>query len=381
MALNDVKFNVPQGGLGRVADGEDHISALLFDAAAPGSYADAKLKAFVDIEQVKAEGITEGDATYGFAYYQAKEFFRIAPGATLWIGFSIAFPDDLQGQGLPAGKVRQVGVFIDELADVAAVWQAGTVALDVGHAPLVVIAGYYSDTPLNFSTVADQGINTANNVAVVVAGDGGAEGKALATALGKTYVPAVGAILGATSKASVHESIGWVEQFNLSDGKELEVIRLADGTDNPTDAQLTLINDKRYLVLRKHTGIAGSYLNDSHTCIAATNDYAYLESNRTIGKAKRLIRTKLLPQLNSPLTVDGDTGKLAPSSVKYFENLTSQALNRMQSAQEVSDFGVYVNPDQDVLGTSKLVIQVKIVPRGVARNIVVNIGFAVNTNF
>ncbi len=208
-----------------------------------------------------------------------------------------------------------------------------------------------------------------------------ADGAALADDLTLPYIPAVGAVLGAIALAKVHESIAWVEKFNLSDGNELEVIRLADGNDNPTDATLSALNTKRYLVLRKHVGISGSYLNDSHTATAPTGDFAFIEANRTIQKARREIRKYLLPQLNSPLTVDSDTGKLAPGTIRYFETLTSKPLDIMQAAAEFSGYGVFVNPDQDVLSTSILQIQVKIVPRGVARNISVLIGFSVTTEF
>jgi hypothetical protein len=50
----------------------------------------------------------------------------------------------------------------------------------------------------------------------------------------------------------------------------------------------------------------------------------------------------------------------------------------MQNAGEISEFSVFVDPDQDVLTDSVLKIQVKIIPRGVARYIVVNIGYAVS---
>ena len=50
------------------------------------------------------------------------------------------------------------------------------------------------------------------------------------------------------------------------------------------------------------------------------------------------------------ISVDQATGKLPPGSV-------------------------LIDPDQDVLATSEVVITVKIVPVGVARTIVVNIGF------
>lgn len=377
MPLNDVKFTTLQGGLGRTSAGEDHISSLMFSAAAPAAYSGAKCKSYGDIEQVKADGITEGHATYGEAYYQAEEFFRIAPGSTLWLCFSATYAEM---NTAAAGKIRQVGVFFTNFADLTAVHQTGATALEAAHAPIQVVAGY-TGAALTLGTVADQAINTAPNVSVLIAGDGDGKGKALATALTKPYIPAVGAVLGLIALASVHESIAWVEPFNLSNGSELEVIRLADGLNNPTDTTLSGLNDKRYLVLRKHVGISGTYMNDSHTAVAGTNDYAYIESNRTIQKAKRGIRTALLPQLNSPLTVDADTGKLAIGSIKYFEGLASRPLDQMLSASEISAYGIYINPDQNVLSTSKLQIQVKIVPRGVARNIEVLIGLSVNTTF
>ena len=378
MPLNDVTFQVLQGGLGRVAEGEDHVSALMFSVAAPGAYGSAKCKSYNDIEAVKTDGITQGHATYGEAYYHAKEFFRIAPGSTLWLCFSATYTEM---NTAAAGKIRQVGVFFSTFSDLTSVHQAGATALAALHAPIQVLAGYSNSTALTLSSVADQAINTAPNVSVLLAGDGAGEGADLATAVTKPYIPAVGAVLGAMSTAAVHESVAWVERFNLSDGAELETIRLADGNDNPTDATLSGLNTKRYMVFRKHVGISGTYLNDSHTSVAATNDLAYIEANRTIQKAKREIRKVLLPNLNSPLTVNADTGKLAVGSIKYFETVTARPLNVMQAAGEMSGFGVYINPDQDVLSTSTLQVQVKIVPRGVARNIIVNIGFSVTTEF
>jgi len=377
MPLNDVSFQVLQGGLGRQAEGEDHISALMFSAVAPDEYDGAKCLSFNDIEQVKTAGITEGDATYGEAFYHAEEFYRNHPGATLWLCFAATYAEMSQAA---AGKIRQVGVFFSTFSDLTSVHQAGATALAAEHAPIQVLAGY-NGVALTLSSAADQGINTAPNVSVLLAGDGGAKGAALATVLTKPYVPAVGAVLGAMSKAKVHESAAWVERFNLSDGLELETIRLADGNDNPSTATLSALNTKRYLVFRKHVGISGTYLNDSHTSVTATSDFGTIELNRTIQKARREIRKVLLPDLNSPLTVDGATGKLAPGTVKYFENKTSRPMDVMQAAGEVSAYGVYVNPNQDVLATSILQVQVKIVPRGVARNIVVNIGFSVTTEF
>lgn len=379
MALNDVTFQIVQG-LGRQVENADGIAALLFSDAAPAGFSGAKLLPFYAIEALESAGVTEGHATYGHAWYQAKEFWRINPGGKLWVGFAISYPGDLL-TGAPNGEVRLVGTLFSDFATLATTWQAGANTAAAQHAPHSIIAGYFSTTtPLVVADAADQGLSTNPNVSVLVAGPGAGAGAELATDLGAEYVPALGAVLGAAALASVHESIAWVEKFNLSDGVDLDVIRLADGADNPSVSTITGLDTKRYLVLRKHTGIAGTYLTDSHTSVAASNDLAYLEAVRTLDKARRGIRTALLPKLSGPLTVDA-SGKLAPGTASFFEAITGSPLATMQAAGELSDYGVYIDPNQNVVSTSTLTVQVKLVPRGVARAIIVRIGFAVTATF
>lgn len=384
MPLNDVTFQVASGGLGRKTPNEDNVSAMMFAIAAPGSptWPANKFKSFTDIEQVKTAGITKGHATLGEVYYQAKEFFRVSPGATLWIGLNATLPTYAELLTATAGKVRQLGVYytVATKGELTSVHQAGVTSLTDQHAPLVVVAALQNvNTAVTLGTLDDLVAATHPQVAVLIAGDGAGEGAALAASSTRLYVPALGAVLGALSKAGVHESIAWVEKFNLSDGTELDTIRLADGSNNPTNATLDGLNTKRYLLLRKHAGISGSYLNDSHTGTAATGDFAYLEPNRVVQKARRLVRAALLPDLNSPITVNATTGKIGQGSVKYFESKASRPMNQMQADAEISGFGVWVDPDQNVLSTSQLNVVVRIVPRGVARSIVVNIGLTVAT--
>jgi hypothetical protein len=47
----------------------------------------------------------------------------------------------------------------------------------------------------------------------------------------------------------------------------------------------------------------------------------------------------------------------------------------MERDGEISGFKIYINPDQEVLTTSSLQVTIKIVPVGVLREIVVNLGF------
>lgn len=382
MPLNNIIFTVASGGLGRVAPNEDNVSAMMFALAAPGGWPANKFKSFTTIEEVVAAGVLKGHATLGEVYYQAAEFFRMAPGATLWLGLNATLPTYQELFTATAGKVRQIGVYFSSFADLNSIHQAGVNTLTGLAAPAVVVAGYRAATAYTISTAQDLTALTASaQVAVVLAGDGAGDGAALATALSVPYIPALGVVLGATANAAVHESIAWVEKFNFSNGKELETIRLADGANNPTDSTLDALNTKRYLVFRKFPDTPGTYLNDNHTASAIdNNDFAYLNDNRVMQKARRKTRAALLPDLNGPLTVDGDTGKLAAGTIAYFEGkLDRLVLTPMQSAGEISDGSVYINPDQNVLATSTLNVVVRLVARGVARNINVNIGFAVST--
>jgi hypothetical protein len=100
-----------------------------------------------------------------------------------------------------------------------------------------------------------------------------------------------------------------------------------------------------------------------------------MENNDVIDKAIRGIRTYVIPSVNRPLTLDADSGKLDETIVGFFENKAAQALDQMVRDGELSGYSVYVDPDQDVLSTSEIVIQVRLVINGVARTIKIPIGF------
>ena len=188
-----------------------------------------------------------------------------------------------------------------------------------------------------------------------------------------------GIALGAVSFAAVNENIGWIAKFNLVSGTGLDEAAFATG-DLYKDVTTSLkdsLDDFRYVFLRKHEGISGTYFNDSWTAITETSDFAAIENVRTMDKAVRDIRTNVLPNLGAPLFVNAD-GTLTEDTISLFKNDTERALVDMETSQEISAFSVTINPSQDVLATSKLIIGVLIVPVGVAREIEINIGFAVN---
>jgi len=386
MALNDVKFNVQGGGLGRLPVVKDYVSSIIIGlTAGPANWGGAIGKKYLSADEAEDDGIVEGDANYGLLYYFVSEFFRIAGASELYVvNASDANFTAQNFYNLTGGQVRQV-FWYTETAYSGIAAQVGTIktfvdSMDALFAPMVVVTNV-KDEGVAVDGAAQVDLRTANapEVSVLISGDQSGKGQALATSLGVNYIPAGGAVLGAIAAANVHENIGWVEKFNLSEGAELQTFGFSDGQSFGAVATSVLdtLNTKGYLFLRAHVGVSGAYVNDSHGAVTSTSDFAFIENNRTIQKGKRLIRVALIPDLNRPLTVDGD-GKLSPDTVKYFENKTARPLDTMQAEGELSGYTVTIDPDQDVLSTSLLSIQVKLQPRGVARNITVSIGFTVN---
>lgn len=318
-------------------------------------------------------------------HYHIAEFFRQQPQGKLWLGFyaipgAYAFSEIETIQRATNGEVRQMGVYVSETAYAAAqttAIQAICNVLDAAKMPLSVIYGGNISAVTDLSTLTDLATLTNNKVSVVISQDGGGLGYNLYKAYGKS-ITTLGATLGAVALANVQEDIAWVGKFNLSNGNELEVVGFANGTllsdSTVTDGLLNSLDVKRYIFLRKFPNLAGSYFNDSHTAITQSSDYAYIENNRVIDKAIRGVDKSLLPSLNSPLLLNVD-GTLANSTVAFLEGQAVVITDEMVRNGEASAIGVTIDPNQNVATTSTIRVTINIVPVGVAREIIVNIGF------
>lgn len=377
--LNDIKFIKGQGGLGRTLPNEDHKSGIIFLRSYAGSPPDKPFttEKITSIEDAIGKGLTE--ALYPEEYYQLKEFFRMQPDSALYVHFGAAenaaydFTEITILQDYADKELRQIAVMTYSayvLSNVPVI-QAIAETNAGNHGPLSVLyAPDITGMSLGLPDVRNQ---TSPKISVLIGMDGANEGKTLFDS-GK-IVPCAGAALGAVSTAAVNENIAWVEKFKMS-ADELDVPAFSNG-DLVKDTDISVLNElneKGYIFLRNHVGIAGSYFNDSHTCDAITSDYAYIENNRTIDKAIRNTRTALLPKLNAPLLLNGD-GTLTLETITDFTNKADNVLEQMVKDQEISAFKVEIDPDQNIQATSKLKINITLVINGVARNIEVEIGY------
>jgi hypothetical protein len=390
MALNDVIITKTTGGLGRRNPSGDMISGLLANGVSvTGGVQLGTVYRLKSIQDALALLI---DAAYDTAngvlvFEHIKEFFRVNPNGDLYIMLvakTVSYAD-MVDKAIAAnakkllieaeGQIRQLAVaynpavaVTDFTATNAAITKAQELAAEeyVLHRPVDIVLegkGFNPASPENFR------VKNAENVAVMV-------GQAMSVASGNATYAAVGTLLGSVSKAKVNECVAWVEKFNVLGGS-LEAPGIGGSpVTSFTQGQLTTLNDNGSIYFRTHTGKAGIYFNDSHTATSLTSDYAYIENNRTIHKAVRLVREILLPRLASPVLIDQETGQLSPEVVKSFEGDGRRALEAMLKNEEVSAIDVFVDPEQNILATSELQISFSIVPTGTARKIAVTIGFS-----
>lgn len=389
MALSTVTINVGSGGLGRRPANNDRISGILFyNDTLPSGFSTSlrEIKVF-SLEEAVALGIASGSADHGVEWYHISEYFRGNPDGELWIGYydvpasTYDFEEIDTLQRAASGEIRQMGVYANALtyatSQITTIQGVVDGLVSDGMPVSVLYAADMSGITAvtGWSSVGDARALDARHVTPIASQDGGGAGKALYDS--ESYsITTLGHTLGFVSKSAVNQSIGNPENFNASNGVELETIALANGdlVSALTDTALGGIKDDGYQIAIKRTPkIAGTYYDRTPTATPATDDFAWIEFSRTVDKAVRLTDSALTPKLMSGVVVQAD-GTLSNDTVEYFRDVVIQALEGMKSDVEISNLAVLIDPTQNVQSTSTLVVVVKIQPTAIAEFITVNIG-------
>lgn len=401
MALNDVRVTKLNGGLGRREPLTDAYSGMLIMGKETGlSVGYGEVNRLNSISDAVDLGFSEDNdlSNEAIMYFHIKEFFRINPNGTLWlmivpISNSVEFNDYLELENdysvkrivdAAEGKIHQIAVgfgqldgqVIDYYAAVESAVLKAQQAADYfysHHQPVIfIIDGFGFNTLAGVESLSDLRDLNSPSVSVVVSNYTEAK-EVSGTSANST---AIGTFLGLISLAKVNECIAWIQKFNVFGDGLTRALIFKEPIEELSNSELFELNEFGYLFFRTHTGIAGIYANDSHSATAITSDYAYIENNRTINKATRIIRSTLLPYLNGPVPVNPTTGKLAAEFVKNLEALGNRAIDELMFKNgELSGFSFEIDENQNILSTSLLDTALTLIPTGTARNINVNIGF------
>lgn len=394
-------INIQQsGGLGITAKSGDAISGMIIQAPAPSggaTYVLNNIYKFGAASEADAFGVNAAfDVTSSAAVFEPiKAFFEANPAGTLYVQFTAqtATPVEMLTPSLSTsaiklvnfaeGKIKQLGVAFNPSVAPADYEVALTAA--IAQAQLFAVHCRTNNRPLHIALEglgAAGAVNTRTNLAKHVSVMLGQNSTYYAKGAWAQKHTDIGRFLGVISKVQVNESIAWVGKNNLLTG-DFDAARI-NGVlvSDMTSTQLDTLNDNGYCFFIPFTDYPGLYMNASHTCTTATDDYSTIEKNRTWNKAARLVRQALLPFVNSTVFIDSATGFIDGTTVAVLAAAGNKAIRQMFQAGEISGPDpqgptppVQIDPDQDVLATSELVTQISIVPTGVAETITNYIGF------
>jgi hypothetical protein len=380
-----------------------------------------------NINDAKALGIDEDyDSTNNtLVFYHISEFFRMAPGAKLFIMLvsqattltQIADKTTTNGLAkllrdpLCKGKVRQAGI-----ARNPASGYTPTLAAGIDSDCLAVSGGTYSGAVVKAQALAadertykrpvhvfvearlDPAMATASLIDATGADCNHVQLVALQDkAVGDAHAlyaahAAVGTVLGLRAKIGISESLahpgeGSPGAGNIQSAAESKFITPAlssnDALSTYTDiasGDQDVIYDKGFLAPRVYQGYPGVYVNSDRTCTATSSDYARGALNMVVNEWERIVYKVMVPKIEASVKVDKNTGYLDPLVTKAWEADVDAAVSKEMvgvendAAADISGAETYINPQQNVLSTDTITVEGSIVPKGYAKTIAVKIG-------
>lgn len=205
----------------------------------------------------------------------------------------------------------------------------------------------------------------------------------------------VGVLIGDTVKSSEGAAVGVMAGRLASIPVQRNIGRVKDGAlkpiamyigDKPVEENASAVSDlydAGYITPRKYVGKAGYFFTDDRLACEQTDDYAHIAARRTIDKAYRIAYAALLELMMDELAVNED-GTLQHGIIMAWQQMMENAVNRTMTAvgelsadADGAGCKAYIDPKQNVLSTSKIVLVLKVRPFGYARYIDVKLGFQV----
>ena len=394
MALPRVKITFENGALGGVAPSEDGVCGLVaYATAVSTTFALNTPYLITKLDGLVALGITsEATGANAALYKTVKEFYSEAPdGTKLWV-MGVAASTSIANLTDKANNIispllmaarGSINILMLKVASAAEPTMSGSIdgAVLTAVANLQALAEDWTVNKyapfmclveaLSYNGVAaslpDLTARSDNRVGVVlgdsVTGSAGA---------------AVGLVAGRLAAEPVQRSLARVRSGAI----KAETMYI--GTNQAELGDPDVANDLGYIVPRTFVGKSGYYWSDDHLATGASDDYCAIPRRRVIDKAYRIAYKTLVDEIAENVPVNTE-GKLAAFHCKGVETSVESAIvNSMTSEgnlgndpDNASDLGVqcYIDPDQNILATSRLEINLKVKPHGYSKYIDVKLGF------
>lgn len=383
MGLPKVEVKLGNGNLGRSVATADGVAGIVLTGVATPNLPLATPKVIFNLDDAATLGITE-TGTNASAWRHIREFYDLAgEGAELHI-MTVAdtvtltqmadvadaasakkLLDAAQGRIRLLGLTRKPpvsytpvlteGLDKDSLDAIPKAQQLA-LAFAAQYKPVrIIVEGRVIDTE-HIANLKDLRTFSANHVGIM-AGSTQNDGSA-----------SVGLALGRAAVVPVQRNLGRVK-----DGA-LPVLQAYVNTQKLEDfSAAEQLHDKGYIFLRSFIGRSGYFVNDDPMCAPVTDDYSQLTLGRVIDKATIISYQTYLDELNDEVQLD-EQGRISTPIVKYLQARIENAVNLAMDG-EISSFSAFIDENQQVLSTGKLIVKAAIVPVGYTKTIEVLLGF------
>ncbi|MFT4168012.1 MAG: DUF2586 family protein [Dysgonomonas sp.] len=375
MPFPGVSVGVTNGNLLRSIDAPDGVGAIVATAAIAENI--GKVQQVFSLQDAEKKGYTLADEP--FLHGLIEVFYKeIGGNQKLWImGVAETMTmtdvlDSTKAEGLNKLLMAAVGDITRVVVarKPSAGYNAGTKFLDtdvesavLGSLPLCQawqkknqpVRVFIEGRVANQDVINDFKPNTANNSFVgVVLGGTEPDGSA-----------AVSVALARACKYPVHVKIGSGQNGALSVG---QIYIGSQAIEERLDMEN--LHDEGFITFHRRPGTAGYYFGVDNMCSA--DDYRILVHGGVIDKAQRITAAAYTPYIEDYVRINTD-GTINDTDAKHLEDILAASI-RSGMGTQISDVEVVIDPNQDIINTSTLQVQVKILPLGYLTWITVTLG-------
>ncbi len=392
--MGEVVVNISNGKLGGTIQTNDGIVGMVLTGGIDGTgdYALGDPILITSLKGLEDAGIT--DDGNEFAVRQVTDFYKIA-GAKVQLYLMLVpntvtlsmICDNTYADGgkklldYAEGKIKVFGAMTDDAAMDAPVI-AGGLNSEVAEAlvNMKVMAEAYRLAQLPFRAVlggtsyagvpadlTDLTTGTSNNRVMVMIGDtvaGDEESGINACCLGL--------LMGLIALIPVQRKISRVKNGALP----ITAAYVGHQTVKEVGAgDMKVIADRGYVTFKTYANVAGYFFSSDPMNTATTDDYCMLARGRVIDKAHILAYTTFVQEVDEEVLIVA--GKLSGAHCAWLEQQIENQINSTMTAKgEISEVTCFVDPEQNILSTSELEVELEIVPVGYSSNIIINLGMA-----
>lgn len=377
MSFPQVKVNVANGNLMQSVAVLDSVPALMLTVSTEELV--AKTQEVYSLADAESKGYTA--EAEPFAHHLIEEYYNELGGNQRLFIFGTAASMTM-AEALTATEANGISKLLrDGRGDINLIaiarkpqtgYQPGTAFLDsdvsvaVTACKTVGEAMQTANTPVRFiieGRVANAGktndykpTDATNGYACVLLGGTSPDGSA-----------AVSVLLARACKYGSHIKVG-----NGQNGV-LSVQQVYIGADKYEDrVDMETLHDAGFLTFMHRPGSAGYYFGRDNMC--SKDDFRILVHGRVIDKAQRIAAATYASYIETGITMNAD-GTVNATEAADIENTLEQAILAAMGDQ-ISQVKVYVDLNQDIINTSTINIQLRIMPLGYLTWITVSLGLA-----